>query len=280
MSVAYSTFDSVQLRSGGRVVLLARADALDVAEVPYQESWGAWRDFLTLPLDATSLAALKQFWRSVRGSQPAGPQSDQEIRAEVTAALRGGRLSCILQVADARPPSPPPPPVQKIAWGSKVSAAFKTKVIAIAADLQIDPDWLMAIMNFESGGTFSSDIQNRGGSHFYGLIQAGVPLITGAFGLSVKDYRALDPVDQLDYVKQYFEPYAGRMKTLSDAYMVVLWPRAVGQAETFVLFQDPTKAYQQNKGLDADKDKKVTKAEATAAVQKSLMDGQSVKHAG
>jgi hypothetical protein len=280
MSVAYSTFDSVRLRSGGRVLVLARAGALDLADIPYEESWGAWRTFLTLPLDAASLAALKQFWKPLRGSQPSGSQSDQEIRAEVAAALRGGRLSCILQAADPSPAPPPPPPVQTIAWGNAVSAAFKAKAIAIAADLQIDPDWLMAIMNFESGGTFSSDIQNRGGSHFYGLIQAGAPVITGMFGLSVKEYRDLDPVDQLDYVKQYFEPYAGRMHTLSDAYMVVLWPRAVGKAETFVLFQDPKKAYQQNKGLDADKDKKVTKAEATAAVQKSLTDGQNVKNAG
>ena len=47
----------------------------------------------------------------------------------------------------------------ELAWGKKVSAPFKRKVIEIAAELGIDPNFLMAAMAFESMRTFSADIQ-------------------------------------------------------------------------------------------------------------------------
>ncbi|MFL5298708.1 MAG: hypothetical protein ACJ798_20200 [Phenylobacterium sp.] len=278
MGVVYG-LDSLKISSGGRELVLARVGRLNTMDIPYSQGWGAWTQIRDLQLDPKSKEALRAFWQRMRGSQPRAALSDVEVRSEVAAAVRRGQLSCILTSA-SKPMAPPPLPVRKIAWGAKVSSAFKAKVIDIADRLGIDPDWLMAIMNFESGGTFKSDTQNRGGSHFYGLIQAGVPVITRTFGLTVQKFRALDPVDQLDYVEQYFHPYAGKMHSLSDAYMVVLWPAAVGKADTFVLFQDPTKAYSQNSGLDADKDKKVTKAEAAAAVLKSLNLGRNVKNEG
>ena len=58
----------------------------------------------------------------------------------------------------------------EMAWGKKVSPAFKRKVIEISAELGIDPNNLMAAMAFESARTFRADIQNaRSGA--VGLIQ-------------------------------------------------------------------------------------------------------------
>ena len=48
----------------------------------------------------------------------------------------------------------------EIAWGKKVTAAFKRKAIEIAAELGVDPSFLMAAMAFESACTFSPSVEN------------------------------------------------------------------------------------------------------------------------
>jgi hypothetical protein len=55
--------------------------------------------------------------------------------------------------------------------------------------------------------------------------------------------------------------------------MAILWPAAVGKAASFVLFAQPSKAYDLNKGLDANDDGAVTKAEAASRVQQHLVEG-------
>jgi hypothetical protein len=49
---------------------------------------------------------------------------------------------------------------EEVAWGKKVSAAFKAKVIAISSGLGCDPNYLMAAMAFETGASFSPSIRN------------------------------------------------------------------------------------------------------------------------
>jgi hypothetical protein len=58
-----------------------------------------------------------------------------------------------------------------LAWGKKVSKRFRSRVKEVAANLQTDPNFLMACMAFESAGTFSSSIKNGAGSGAVGLIQ-------------------------------------------------------------------------------------------------------------
>ena len=70
------------------------------------------------------------------------------------------------------------------------------------------------------------------------------------------------------------------MTDLPSAYMAVLWPKAVPQALSFVLFEAPSKAYKLNKGLDADDDGKVTKAEASAKVSQQLVEGMRPENIG
>jgi LysM repeat protein len=43
------------------------------------------------------------------------------------------------------------PPVPKLAWGSKVSVAFKRRVVEIAKEIECEPNYLMAAMAFETG---------------------------------------------------------------------------------------------------------------------------------
>ena len=74
--------------------------------------------------------------------------------------------------------------------------------------------------------------------------------------------------DQLDYVERYLSPYKGKIGTLQDAYMSVLYPKAIGKPEWYPLFSSGTKAYAQNAGLDRDKKGMVTVADAVSMVQR------------
>lgn len=42
-----------------------------------------------------------------------------------------------------------------LAWGQRVSPAFKSKVVEICSELEINPNHLMACMAFETAETFS-----------------------------------------------------------------------------------------------------------------------------
>jgi hypothetical protein len=175
-------------------------------------------------------------------------------------------------------------PERKIAFGKKVSLEFKAKVIMIGRQLQVNPDYLMAAMAFESGGTFSPSIPNAAGSGAVGLIQFMPKTAKDELGTNVQKLRAMTAVRQLDYVYSYFKGYTGRLHSLDDVYMVILWPAAVGKPGSYVLFEQDDKEhpkwYAQNKGLDTDKDGKVTKSEAAAAVRRSLLKGLSAENYG
>jgi hypothetical protein len=159
----------------------------------------------------------------------------------------------------------------EIAWGKKVSAPFKTKVLAISSDLGCDPSHLMSAMAFETGERFTPDVRNKA-SGATGLIQF-MPTTAKSLGTTTAALAQMSAVDQLDFVKAYLKPFKGKMTTLSDVYMTILFPAAVGKPEAHVLFKSPTKAYEQNKGLDANKDGQVTKGEAAAKVQAKLVKG-------
>ena len=158
----------------------------------------------------------------------------------------------------------------EIAWGKKVDAPFKRKLMAISAELGVDPNYLMAAMAFESGRTFSSSIQNPK-SRATGLIQF-MPATARHLGTTVEALKRMTPVAQLDYVRRYFEPYRGKLRDLSDVYMAILWPKAVGKPASHVLFARGTVQYKLNP-LDTNHDGVVTKVEAASRVQQHLIEG-------
>jgi len=166
----------------------------------------------------------------------------------------------------------------QIAWGKRVSADFKAKVISICTILECDPSHLMAAMAFETGETFSPTKQNVH-SGATGLIQF-MPSTAASLGTSIQALLQMTAVEQLDVVQKYLMPFKGRMHSLSDVYMTILFPVAVGKPESFVLFAFPSVAYTQNSGLDVNHDKQVTKGEAASLVQKRLDQGLSAGNRG
>lgn len=169
-----------------------------------------------------------------------------------------------------------------LAWGKRVSVEFCAKVQNVSLQLEIDPSFLMACMAFETGATFSPSIMNAAGSGAVGLIQF-MPSTAVALGTDTVSLSNMTDIDQLDYVAKYFMPRAGVLNTLSDVYMAILWPVAIGKPETYVLFDknDPLhpQRYIQNAGLDFNKDGLVTKAEAAARVQFMLDKGNQDDYA-
>lgn len=164
-----------------------------------------------------------------------------------------------------------------IAWGAKVSAAFRDKVGAIAAVLGgITTSDLMACMAWESGASFSPSIRNAAGSGAVGLIQF-MPQTAATLGTSTEALAEMSAEEQLDYVRRYFWAYRGKLKNLGDLYMAILWPAGIGRPDSWVLFDrndpDHPVRYVQNAGLDLDHNGQITRGEACARVKAKLAEG-------
>lgn len=164
--------------------------------------------------------------------------------------------------------------MKQIAWGAKVAPEFKAKVIRICDGFgwwDDSPSALMACMAFETGRTFSPSVRNPSSSAT-GLIQFMAATARG-LGTTTAALARMSAVEQLDYVERYFLPNAGRIRSLEDMYMAILWPRGIGQSLEYVLWKTGTRAYWVNRGLDANRDGKVTKREAAAKVREQLEIG-------
>lgn len=157
----------------------------------------------------------------------------------------------------------------QLAWGARVSAAFRQRVDEIAAGLGADASDLMACMAFESARTFSASIRNAAGSGAVGLIQF-MPQTAAALDTTTEDLLAMTAEQQLEFVADYFRPYTGRLHNVMDTYSVILWPAMVGKPPSYVAFSKADlahpKLYLENRGLDFNHDGIITKAEACSQV--------------
>lgn len=138
--------------------------------------------------------------------------------------------------------------------------AFLNKVVSISNQLDINPNWLMFVMYWESG--LNPAIRNKY-SGATGLIQF-MPATATALGTSVSVLANMSNVEQLDYVYKYYRPYAGRMNNLYDVYLVTFFPAALGKADNWVLQTSslsPRIIAEQNPAIDLNKDKQITVGE-------------------
>lgn len=185
--------------------------------------------------------------------------------------------------APGRPEQPQTPASAptRLAWGALVSPEFRERIAWLCADLDIgpapgrpEPSWLMTCIAWESGRTFRADIKNMAGSGATGLIQF-MPSTAKSLGTTTSALAAMTPEDQINYVWKYFRDWKGRLRSLADVYMAILWPAAVGKPEGHVLWDKKSRptTYRQNAGLDVNRDGTITKAEAAAKVAALLPEG-------
>ena len=133
----------------------------------------------------------------------------------------------------------------------------------------------MACIAFESAETFRPDIRNAAGSGATGLIQFMSSTAKG-LGTTRDALAAMTAEQQLEWVLAYFLPYKGRLHTLADVYMAILWPAGIGKPDEWTLWDQASRptTHRQNAGLDMNKDGRITKAEAAAKVLAKLERGR------
>lgn len=199
-----------------------------------------------------------------------GALTEQEW-ADLRALLEDAIAKAVARAAAVAPVTPAIVTNAPIAWGAKVSATFRDRVRWIASTLAIPADDIMSCIAWESGRTFRADTRNMAGSGAVGLIQF-MPATAKALRTTTAALAAMTAEDQLNFVYKYLRPWAGKVKTLSDLYMTILWPKAVGKPDDYALFTGGV-AYRQNAGLDLNRDGRVTKAECSAKLYAVRAEG-------
>jgi len=200
-------------------------------------------------------------------------------------------------------------------WGSKVDCEFRKKVVEISKELWPNnylnmANNLMAVFQWESGGTFKAGVPNMANSGATGLIQFMPDTAKSLLGKDVtiehtsdffgrrlrriKEFADMNEIEQLDYVKRYFEPTKNRSLEFVDLYLQVLFPVSSG-TEEHIVFADSlaklttrtnessnlrnlrVRAYSQNRGLDANNDGVIWKSEIKEKVQHYVSEGEKHK---
>lgn len=115
--------------------------------------------------------------------------------------------------------------------------AFVDKVRRISDDLEINPNWLMGVMNFESGLNPKARNNNTRAT---GLIQF-IPSTAVDLGTTVDDLYNMSRLQQLDYVYKYYNQQWIRPKLTqyTDLYLATIFPRAMGKPDSYVIENEP-----------------------------------------
>lgn len=159
-------------------------------------------------------------------------------------------------------------------------AAFAAKVEEIAHRLRIQPGWLMIIFYLETAASRYKKIDHRitNALGAIGLLQF-MPATIRGLGTTAMALKLMSNVQQLDYVYRYLAPYAGRMKSLTDTYLAVLFPAAIGKPENWIL-QAPglsaSKVACWNPLFDLNKDRNITVGEVSLKLKSFIPVGYAV----
>lgn len=143
---------------------------------------------------------------------------------------------------------------------------FKSKLVEISDKLDFNPNWLMAVMNKESG--LNPKARNTtylvGGKPATGLIQWVEPTAQGKFGISVDDIYQMDSIKQLDLVHEYFKNDAHKINKYSDVYRFVFFPASLDKSDDYIFKTStlsPDSVAKSNPVIDLNKDNQITNIE-------------------
>lgn len=153
------------------------------------------------------------------------------------------------------------PDKKTVASNKKFGPEFLSRTKEIAKKLNCDYKDLLAVMNSESG--MNSKAVNRT-TEATGLIQF-MPSTAEGLGTSVEALKNMLPTEQLEFVEKYLSKmkraagFAPNAKLSgADLYALIFLP---DRAKREVLTNQNEKYYRPNRGLDLNKDGKITKAE-------------------
>jgi hypothetical protein len=151
---------------------------------------------------------------------------------------------------------------------------FNKKLAKVATALGTTSNALLAVMKQESG--VNPHIQNSIGAT--GLIQF-MPDTARRLGTTTDELKQMDGVQQLDYVYKYYKMTGVGDGSVGDLYMATFMPKFIGYPDHFVLGQlgggkvpgtnlSSDLVYKQNKGLDRDRDGKITIGDVKQSVSR------------
>lgn len=141
---------------------------------------------------------------------------------------------------------------------------FADKVKEICDKLNIDENWLMFVMYFES--RLNPKAVNPT-SKAQGLIQF-MPTTARALGTTTSALAKMTNVQQLDFVYEYLKPFKYKMNSWIDVYLAVFYPKAMNQGDGYTIKADIIA--KQNPGFDINKDLDITVAEIKTALKKNI----------
>lgn len=162
----------------------------------------------------------------------------------------------------------------KDTWKNKkphLTNEFYNKIVEISKRLKCDPAELMGVMNSESG-LIHTAVNKK--SDATGLIQF-MPATAKNLGTTVNKLKSMSAVEQLDYVEKYLKIQKkaagfndGDQLSAGELYALVFLP---ARAKNSVLTTQGETYYSWNKGLDRNRDGKITKHELDTRVRNDFM---------
>lgn len=157
--------------------------------------------------------------------------------------------------------------IQGVKGNLNVGDEFIKAVEKLAERLKTKPEYILAAMSFETGGSFNPSIQNSIGAT--GLIQF-LKTTAEALGTTTDELKDMTAIEQLEYVEKYLKPFKDKLDSLEAVYTAILFGSP--KKPDNVLFKAGTPAYKLNP-LDWNQDGQITAREATAIVGARLFGG-------
>jgi hypothetical protein len=147
--------------------------------------------------------------------------------------------------------------------------AFDKKVVDIANGLGVNPNWLMQVMYSESRLNPRAVNPYSGA---VGLIQF-MPATALSLGTTATALKNMNAIQQLDFVRKYFLPYRGKMKSYYDVYAATFFPALIGKPDDWILQTKSLKAAtiaKQNPAVNMNKDNQITVSEFKQYVRSTV----------
>lgn len=157
--------------------------------------------------------------------------------------------------------------MSKLLFSEKMTPSQQQKVVEVCNRLGIHPNWLIGVMNFESGlnPRATNPISGSVGLIQFTRDKAGVNYKTiNGKQYKLTDLKAMTFEQQMEVVYEYLKPFASKIKSFIDCYMVVFFPVATGKPDSYVFQTSNLSASliaKQNPAFDGNGDKQITKAE-------------------
>ncbi|MCV6631231.1 MAG: hypothetical protein OIF50_15370, partial [Flavobacteriaceae bacterium] len=128
-------------------------------------------------------------------------------------------------------------------WGDKLNCSQRKKVVEVCKNLwgeaqKIEKaNQLLAVMHLETGRSFSASADNENG--YVGLIQFSSGA-AASLGTSQRDLKQMTFVEQMDYVEKYLSKKKDKLNSMTDMYLQVLKPNAVGNGNNpdYIIFDE------------------------------------------